>query len=52
MGVFFGVFLSVCFASYFMFSIAVFPHSPGVVYNHLLLRKGTRIPGVAPSLFE
>ena len=60
------VFLSVglCFTSYFMFSIAVLPHSPGVVYYHLLLRRETRNPGVAlfsfrigiwdlfPSLFE
>ena len=42
----------VCFTSYFVFSIAVLPHSPGVVYYHLLLRRKTRIPGVAPSLFE
>ena len=31
-------FLIVCFTSYFMFSIAVLPHRPGVVYYHLLLR--------------
>ena len=31
-------FLIVCFNSYFVLSIAVFPHSPGVVYYHLLLR--------------
>ena len=42
------VFLIVCFTSYFVFSIAVLPHSPGVVYYHLLLRRETRIPGVAP----
>ena len=41
-------FLIVCFTSYFMFCIAVLPHSPGVVYYHLLLRRETRIPGVAP----
>ena len=29
-------FLIVCFVSYFMFSITVLPHSPGVVYYHLL----------------
>ena len=26
----------VCFTSYFVFSIAVLPHSPGVVYYHLI----------------
>ena len=31
-------FLIVCFTSYFVFSIAVLPHSPGVVYYHLLMR--------------
>ena len=41
-------FLIVCFTSYFVFSIAVLRHSPGVVYYHLLLRRETRIPGVAP----
>ena len=41
-------FLLVCFTSYFVFSIAVLPHSPGVVYYHLLLRRETRIPGAAP----
>ena len=45
-------FLIVCFTSYFVFSIAVFPHSPGVVYYHLLLRRETRIPGVAPFSFR
>ena len=45
-------FLILCFTRYFMFSIAVRPHSPGVVYYHLLLRRETRIPGVAPSLYE
>ena len=35
-----------------MFSIAVLPHSPGVVYHHLLLRQETRIPGVATSSFQ
>ena len=35
-----------------MFSIAVLPHSPGVVYYHLLLRRETRIPGVAPFSFR
>ena len=44
-------FLIVCFTSYFVFSIAVLPHSPGVVYYHLLLRRETRIPGVAPFSF-
>ena len=28
-----------------------FPHRPGVVYNHLLLRQETRIPGFAPFSF-
>ena len=44
-------FLIVCFTSYFVVSIAVLPHSPGVVYYHLLLRRETRIPGVAPFSF-
>ena len=35
---FFFFFLIVCFTSYFVSSIAVLPHSPGVVYYHLLLR--------------
>ena len=36
-----------------MFScIAVLPHSPGVVYYHLLLRRETRIPRVAPFSFR
>ena len=34
---------------YFVFSIAVLPYSPGVVYYHLLLRRESTIPGVAPS---
>ena len=33
-------------------SIAILPHSPGVVYYHLLLRRETRIPWVAPSSFR
>ena len=45
-------FLIVCFTSYFVFSIVVLPHSPGVVYYHLLLRRETRIPGVAPFSFR
>ena len=48
----FVCFLIVCFTSYFVFSIAVLPHSPGVVYYHLLLRRETRIPGVAPFSFR
>ena len=44
--------LIVCFTSYFVFSIAILPHSPGVVYYHLLLRRVTRIPGVAPFSFR
>ena len=35
-----------------MFSIAVLPHSSGVVYYHLLSRRETRIPGVAPFSFR
>ena len=46
------LFLIVCFTSYFVFSIAALPHSPGVVYYHLLLRRQTRIPGVAPFSFR
>ena len=41
----------VLFTSFFLFSIAVLPHSPGVVYYHLFLRRETRIPGVAPFSF-
>ena len=41
-----------CFTSYFAFRIAVLPHSPGVVYYHLLLRWETRIPGIAPFSFR
>ena len=41
-------FLIVCFTSYL---VAVIPHSPGVVYYHLLLRRETRIPGVASEIF-
>ena len=32
-------FLIVCFTRYFVFSMAVLPHSHGVVYYHLLLRR-------------
>ena len=49
---FFFSFLIVCFTSYFVFRMAVLPHSPGVVYYHQLLRRGTRIPGVAPFCFR
>ena len=49
---FFFFFLIVCFTSYFVFSIAVLPHSPGVVYYRLLLRRETRIPWVAPFSFR
>ena len=35
-----------------MFSKAVLPHCPGVVYYRLLLRRETRIPGVAPFSFQ
>ena len=45
-------FLTVCFTSYFVFSIAVLPHSPGVVYYHLLLRREIGTPGVAPFSFR
>ena len=48
---FFLFFLIVCFTSYFMFSTAVLPHSPEVFYYHLLLRRKTRIPRVAPFSF-
>ena len=44
--------LIVCFTSYFVFSIAVLPHSPGEVYYHLVLRRETRIPGVVPFSFR
>ena len=49
---FFVFFLIVCFTSYFVFGIVVLPHSPGVVYYHLLLRRETKIPGVAPFSFR
>ena len=39
------------FIKYFMPSIAVLPHSPGVVYYHLLLNEDTIIPGVASCSF-
>ena len=45
-------FVVVCFTSFFVFCIADLPHSPGVVYYHLLLRRETRIPGVAPFSFQ
>ena len=45
-------FLYVCFTRYLVFSIAVLPHRPGVVYYHLLLRQETRIPGVTPFSFR
>ena len=47
-----NVFFIVCFTSYFVFSIVVLPHSPRVVYYHLLLRQETRIHGVAPFSFR
>ena len=49
---FFFFLVIVCFTSDFVFSIAVLPHSPSVVYYHLLLRRETRIPGVAPFSFR
>ena len=42
----------VFFTSFFVFRIADLPHSPRVVYYHLLLRRETRIPGVAPFSFR
>ena len=45
-------FFLLCFTSFFVFRIADLPHSPGVVYYHLLLRRETRIPGVAPFSFR
>ena len=48
----FFIFLFVCFTRYLVFRIAVLPHRPGVVYYHLLLRRETRIPGVAPFSFR
>ena len=35
-----------------MFCISVLPHGPGVVYYYLLLRRGTKIPGVTPFSFR
>ena len=40
------------YTGYFVLNIAVLPHSPGVVYYHLLLRQETRISGVAPFSFQ
>ena len=51
-GSFFFFFLFVCFTRYLVFRIAFLPHRPGVVYYHLLLRRETRIPGVAPFSFR
>ena len=45
-------FVFVCFTRYLVFCIAVLSHRPGVVYYHLLLRRETRIPGVAPFSFR
>ena len=45
-------FLIAYFTSYFVLSIGVLSHSPGIVYYHLLLRRETRIPGVAPFSFR
>ena len=48
---FISIFLIVCFTSYFMFSIAVLPHSSGIVYYHLA--EGLLLSQVcAPSLSE
>ena len=44
--------LIVCSTSYFVFRIAVLPHNPGVEYYRLLLRRETRIPGVASFSFR
>ena len=46
------LYIYIYFTSYSVFSIAVLPHSPGVVYYHLLLRREARIPGVAPFSFR
>ena len=48
----FFFFFIVCFTRYLVFRIGVLPHRPGVVYYHLLLRRETRIPGVAPFSFR
>ena len=50
--IFFCSFLIVCFTSYFVFSVAVLPYSPGIVYYNLLMRRETRIPGVGPFSFQ
>ena len=44
------IIIIVFFTSQIMFSIAILPHSTGVVYYHLLLRP--EFPGLPPSLFE
>ena len=48
----FFYFIFVCFTRYLVFRIAVLPHRPGVVYYHVLLRRETRTPGVAPFSFR
>ena len=50
--IFFIFYLYVLPGVYLVFRIAVLPHRPGVVYYHLLLRRETRIPGVAPFSFR
>ena len=49
--IFFLFFFICMFYQVLVFRIAVLPHRPGVVYYHLLLRRETRIPGVAPFSF-
>ena len=43
---------TVCFTGYFVFSIAISPHSLRIVCYNLLLRCETRIPGVARFSFR
>ena len=42
-------YLVVCFTSYFVFSIAVLPYSPGVVYYQV---ERPEFRGLPPSLFK
>ena len=49
---FFCVFLIVCFTSYFMFSIAVLPHSPGVVFILSIVETRDQNSQGCPLLFS
>ena len=48
---FFLIVLIACFTSYFVISIAILPHSPGVVYYHASIAKIREFPGLPPFSF-